>query len=127
LGFVIGLSAIFPQNCGKIYHANDGSSDDPDLLARGQLQRQVFTGITRNGATPNYAFRVSAVDALVDVRLLAYAHKKFAAKKAGLMLRKTRNSVPRQQRQRVTICGPTGRLVSYEMALCYQERNRHAA
>jgi hypothetical protein len=44
------------------------------------------TGITRNGATPNYAFRVSAVDALVDVRLLAYAHKKFAAKKAGLML-----------------------------------------
>ena len=44
------------------------------------------TGITRNGANPNYAFRVSAVDALVDVRLLAYAHKKFAAKKAGLML-----------------------------------------
>ena len=44
------------------------------------------TGITRNGATPNYAFRVSAVDALVDVRLLAYAHKKFGAKKAGLML-----------------------------------------
>jgi branched-chain amino acid transport system substrate-binding protein len=44
------------------------------------------TGITRNGANPNYAFRVSAVDALVDVRLLSYAHKKFAAKKAGLML-----------------------------------------
>jgi branched-chain amino acid transport system substrate-binding protein len=44
------------------------------------------TGITRNGANPNYAFRVSAVDALVDVRLLAYAHKKFGAKKAGLML-----------------------------------------
>ena len=35
------------------------------------------TGITRNGANPNYAFRVSAVDALVDVRLLDYAHKKF--------------------------------------------------
>ena len=32
------------------------------------------TGITRNGANPNYAFRVSAVDALVDVRLLTYAH-----------------------------------------------------
>ena len=44
------------------------------------------TGITRNGATPNYAFRVSAVDVLVDVRLLDYAHKKFGAKKAGLML-----------------------------------------
>jgi branched-chain amino acid transport system substrate-binding protein len=44
------------------------------------------TGITRNGATPNYVFRVSAVDALVDVKLLDYAVKKFGAKKAGLML-----------------------------------------
>jgi branched-chain amino acid transport system substrate-binding protein len=44
------------------------------------------TGITRNGANPNYAFRVSAVDALVDIRLLKFAHQKFGAKKAGLML-----------------------------------------
>src|SRR6516164_7037629 len=44
------------------------------------------TGITRNGASPNYAFRVSAVDVLVDVKLLKYAHQKFGAKKAGLML-----------------------------------------
>src|SRR5438477_6482999 len=44
------------------------------------------TGITRNGATPNYVFRVSAVDALVDVKLLDYAATKFGAKKAGLML-----------------------------------------
>jgi branched-chain amino acid transport system substrate-binding protein len=44
------------------------------------------TAITRNGATPNYAFRVSAVDALVDVRLLKFAHQKFGAKKAGLIL-----------------------------------------
>ena len=44
------------------------------------------TGITRNGATPNYVFRVSAVDVLVDVKLLDYANKKFGAKKAGLML-----------------------------------------
>jgi len=44
------------------------------------------TGITRNGADPNYAFRVSAVDALVDVKLLRFAHQKFGAKKAGLML-----------------------------------------
>jgi len=44
------------------------------------------TGVTRNGATPNYAFRVSAVDALVDIKLLDYAAKKFSAKKAGLML-----------------------------------------
>jgi branched-chain amino acid transport system substrate-binding protein len=44
------------------------------------------TPITRNGANPNYAFRVSAVDALVDIRLLKFAHQKFGAKKAGLIL-----------------------------------------
>jgi len=44
------------------------------------------TGITRNGADPNYVFRVSAVDVLVDVKLLDYAAKKFAVKKPGLML-----------------------------------------
>jgi branched-chain amino acid transport system substrate-binding protein len=44
------------------------------------------TGITQNGANPNYAFRVSAVDALVDIKLLRFAHEKFKAKKAGLML-----------------------------------------
>lgn len=44
------------------------------------------TAITHNGADPNFAFRVSAVDALVDVRLLKFAHQKFGSKKAGLML-----------------------------------------
>jgi branched-chain amino acid transport system substrate-binding protein len=44
------------------------------------------TGITRNGANPNYAFRVSAVDALVDIKLLKYAAEKFGARKAGLIL-----------------------------------------
>jgi branched-chain amino acid transport system substrate-binding protein len=44
------------------------------------------TGITRNGAHPNYVFRVSAVDVLVDVKLLQYANKTFGAKKAGLIL-----------------------------------------
>jgi branched-chain amino acid transport system substrate-binding protein len=44
------------------------------------------TNITHNGANPNFAFRVSAVDALVDVRLLKFAHQKFGSKKAGLML-----------------------------------------
>jgi branched-chain amino acid transport system substrate-binding protein len=44
------------------------------------------TPITRNGADPNYVFRVSAVDALVDVKLLDYANKKFGSKKPGLML-----------------------------------------
>jgi branched-chain amino acid transport system substrate-binding protein len=44
------------------------------------------TAITHNGADPNFAFRVSAVDALVDVKLLKFAHQKFGSKKAGLML-----------------------------------------
>jgi branched-chain amino acid transport system substrate-binding protein len=44
------------------------------------------TGITRNGAAPNFVFRVSAVDVLVDVKLLDYASKKFGSKKPGLLL-----------------------------------------
>ncbi len=35
------------------------------------------TGITRNGAADNYVFRVSAVDALVDEALVAYAVKTY--------------------------------------------------
>jgi branched-chain amino acid transport system substrate-binding protein len=44
------------------------------------------TGLTRNGASPNYVFRVSAVDALVDIKLLKYAAQKFGVKKPGLIL-----------------------------------------
>jgi branched-chain amino acid transport system substrate-binding protein len=44
------------------------------------------TNITRNNANPNYVFRVSASDELVDVKLLNYAHKNFGAEKVGLML-----------------------------------------
>jgi branched-chain amino acid transport system substrate-binding protein len=44
------------------------------------------TGIPRNGTDPNFVFRVSAVDVLVDVKLLDYASKKFGAKKPGLVL-----------------------------------------
>ena len=44
------------------------------------------TPITRNGAAENYAFRVSAVDELVDVALVDYAVKKYGAKKPGMIL-----------------------------------------
>lgn len=44
------------------------------------------TGITRNGASDNYAFRVSAVDALVDEALVAYAVKTHGTKKPGMIL-----------------------------------------
>lgn len=44
------------------------------------------TPITRNGANPNYVFRVSAVDAIVDRALIQYGKKTHGTKKAGLML-----------------------------------------
>jgi branched-chain amino acid transport system substrate-binding protein len=44
------------------------------------------TPITKNGAAENYAFRVSAVDELVDKALVDYAVKKYAAKKPGMIL-----------------------------------------
>ncbi len=44
------------------------------------------TPITRNGAAENYVFRVSAVDEIVDEALVAYAVKKYAAKKPGMIL-----------------------------------------
>lgn len=44
------------------------------------------TPITRNNANPNYVFRVSAVDAIVDLALIRYGKKKYGTKKAGLML-----------------------------------------
>ena len=44
------------------------------------------TNITRNGTDPNYVFRVSAVDVLVDKALINYAIAAFKAKSLGLML-----------------------------------------
>jgi len=44
------------------------------------------TNITVNGAKPNYVFRVSAQDNLVDVKLIQYAMKTYGAKKPGLVL-----------------------------------------
>src|SRR6267154_214586 len=42
--------------------------------------------ITRTGAPKNYVFRVSAVDALVDVALVDYAAKKYGTRKPGMIL-----------------------------------------
>lgn len=44
------------------------------------------TPITRNGANPNFVFRVSAVDEIVDHAMLAYAQKTFSAKTPGMIL-----------------------------------------
>lgn len=44
------------------------------------------TNITKNGAEPNYVFRVSAQDDLVDIALMRYAQREYKSKKPGLML-----------------------------------------
>lgn len=44
------------------------------------------TFITRNGANPNFVFRVSAVDELVDKALIKYAMKTYGSNKPGYML-----------------------------------------
>jgi branched-chain amino acid transport system substrate-binding protein len=44
------------------------------------------TPITKNGANPNFVFRVSAVDEIVNKAMLAYAQKTFNAKNCGMIL-----------------------------------------
>ena len=44
------------------------------------------TPITKNNANPNYVFRVSAVDEIVDKAMLQYAQKTFNAKNCGMIL-----------------------------------------
>jgi branched-chain amino acid transport system substrate-binding protein len=44
------------------------------------------TPITRNGANPNFVFRVSAVDEIVDKAMLQYAQQNFKAKSPGMIL-----------------------------------------
>ena len=44
------------------------------------------TAITQNGANPNFAFRVSAVDEIVNRGMLDYVQKHFSAKNPGMIL-----------------------------------------
>ena len=44
------------------------------------------TPITKNGATPNFAFRVSAVDEIVNKAMLQYAQTTFKAASPGMIL-----------------------------------------
>ena len=91
-GLIAARELIFKEKVAAIF----GGIDTPVALAVVPLvnkEKTPFmavwaagTGITRNGAKPNYVFRVSAVDLLVDVKLLQYANKKFGSKKPGLML-----------------------------------------
>src|SRR5215475_10247954 len=88
-GLIAARELIFKEKVDALF----GGIDTPVSLAITPLankEKKIFmgvwaagTGITRNGAKPNYVFRVSAVDDLVDVKLLKYAKEKFGAKRAG--------------------------------------------
>ena len=73
-----------------------GGLDTPVSIAIVQLANQekvpfmgpwaAGTPITKNAGKPNFAFRVSAVDEIVDRGMLAYAQKTFGAKNPGMIL-----------------------------------------
>lgn len=91
-GLLAARELMFNEKVAAIF----GGIDSPVSLAIVPLANQqktpfigvwaAATDITHNGADPNYVFRVSAVDALVDVKLLDYANRKLGAGKVGLML-----------------------------------------
>lgn len=91
-GLIAARELIFNEEVTAFF----GGIDSPVGLAIVPLANQTetpfiavwaaATGITRNGADPNFVFRVSAIDALVDVKLIDYANTKFGASKVGLML-----------------------------------------
>lgn len=91
-GVIAARELIFKEKVAAFF----GGIDSPVSLAIVPLANKskvpfmgvwaAATPITRNKADPNYVFRVSAVDAIVDIKLLQYAHKTFGAKKIGLML-----------------------------------------
>jgi branched-chain amino acid transport system substrate-binding protein len=91
-GLTAARELIFQEKVDAVF----GGIDTPVSLAMVPLMNKekkllmgvwaAGTGITRNGANPNYVFRVSAVDDDVDIKLLKYAKERFKAKKPGLML-----------------------------------------
>jgi len=91
-GVVAARELVFREKAAVVF----GGLDTPVSMAIVPLMNQekvpfmdpwaAGTAITRNGANPNFVFRVSAVDEVVDVGMLAYAQKVFKAAKPGLML-----------------------------------------
>jgi len=91
-GVVAARELIFKEKVAVLF----GGLDTPVSMAIVPLANQekvpfmgpwaAGTGITRNGASPNFAFRVSAMDEIVDVAMLQYAQKNFKSAKPGLIL-----------------------------------------
>jgi branched-chain amino acid transport system substrate-binding protein len=91
-GVVAARELIFKEKVAVLF----GGLDTPVSMAIVPIANQekvpfmgpwaAGTGITKNGANPNYAFRVSAVDEIVDKGMLAYAQKTFKSAKPGMIL-----------------------------------------
>ncbi|WP_425260606.1 ABC transporter substrate-binding protein [Rubrivivax sp. RP6-9] len=91
-GVVAARELIYREKVAVIF----GGLDTPVSMAIVPLVNQekvpfmgpwaAGTGITKNGANPNFAFRVSAVDEIVDIGMLAYAQKTFKTARPGLIL-----------------------------------------
>ena len=91
-GVVAARELIFKEKVAVLF----GGLDTPVSMAIVPIANQekvpfmgpwaAGTGITKNGANPNFAFRVSAVDEIVDKGMLAYAQKTFKSAKPGMIL-----------------------------------------
>jgi branched-chain amino acid transport system substrate-binding protein len=91
-GVVAARELIFKEKVAVLF----GGLDTPVSMAIVPVANQekvpfvgpwaAGTGITKNGANPNFAFRVSAVDEIVNVGMVDYAQKTFKTGKFGLIL-----------------------------------------
>src|SRR6267378_12905 len=91
-GVIAARELYFKEKVAVLF----GGLDTPVSLAIVPLMNQeklpfmgpwaAGTPITRNGANPNFVFRVSAVDEIVDKAMLQYSQKTFNAKKCGMIL-----------------------------------------
>src|SRR6266404_417292 len=91
-GVIAARELIFKEKVAVLF----GGLDTPVSMAIVPLMNQeklpfmgpwaAGTPITRNGANPNFVFRVSAVDEIVDKAMLQYAQKTFNAKNCGMIL-----------------------------------------
>ena len=91
-GVIAARELVFKEKVAVLF----GGLDTPVSLAIVPLMNQekvpfmgpwaAGTPITKNGANPNYVFRVSAVDEIVDKAMLQYSQKAFNAKNCGMIL-----------------------------------------
>lgn len=91
-GVIAARELIFKEKVAVLF----GGLDTPVSLAIVPIANQekvpfvgpwaAGTPITKNGANPNFVFRVSAVDEIVNRAMLQYAQKTFNAKNCGMIL-----------------------------------------